>query len=72
MITWYGISGGVISSSQTLLHTQDNTTYKQETYIHAPNRILTHDPSNQAAKPYVLVRTAMGSIGLFYSAHVTV
>jgi len=54
----------VISSSQRPV--PDNTQHSQETNIHAPGGIRTHNRSKRAAKTYALDRaaTGTGSLGL--------
>jgi hypothetical protein len=37
------------------------TTHHRNTNIHAPSGIRTHEPSNQAAKTYVLASVATGT-----------
>jgi len=46
-------SGRVISSSQR--HLPDNTQHSQETNIHAPGGIRTHNPSRRAAADLRLI-----------------
>jgi hypothetical protein len=50
----------VISSSQRPLPTQDNTTYKQQTNIHAPSWIRSRAPATERPQTYALDGAATG------------
>jgi hypothetical protein len=59
--------------SQRPLPTQDNTTYKQETNIHAPSGIRTCDPSTRAATGISTRNKAVQQIGgRILSLHIVV
>jgi hypothetical protein len=47
--------------AKAFAYTGQHNTETQKTNIHTPGGIRTHDPSNQAAKTYALVRAATGT-----------
>jgi hypothetical protein len=57
----------MISPLQRPLPTQDITTEKHKTNVHAPSEIQTDDPSNEVTKTYALDRTATGTSNRFYT-----